>query len=86
MSDKFSLEFEGRQYTVQRGDAPARAAEGGGAPVGRHSWYVTLGPKAITGLDALPDESADALHERIRSWLAAHPGMPDSEDIMLGGG
>ena len=86
MSDKFTLEFEGRDYTVQRGDPPASAARGGGAPVGRHSWYVTLGPKAITSLDAVPGESDDALRARIRGWLAAHPEMPDSEDIILGGG
>jgi len=86
MSDKFTLEFEGRQYTVQRGDPPASAARGGGAPVGRHSWYVTLGPKAITSLDAVAGESDDRLRARIREWLAAHPEMPDSEDIILGGG
>jgi hypothetical protein len=86
MGDRFKLEFEGREYTVQRGDAPASAAKGGGAPVGRHSWYVTLGPKAITSLDAVPGESDEALRSRIRKWLAAHPAMPDSEDIILGGG
>jgi hypothetical protein len=86
MSDRFNLEFAGRAYTVQRGDPPASAAKGGGAPVGRHSWYVTLGPKAITSLDAVPGESEDALRARIRKWLAAHPEMPDSEDIILGGG
>jgi hypothetical protein len=86
MSDKFTLEFEGRQDTVQRGDPPASAARGGGAPVGRHSWYVTLGPKAITSLDAVAGESDDELRARIREWLAAHPEMPDSEDIILGGG
>ena len=86
MSDRFSVEFEGRDYTVQRGDPPASAAKGGGAPVGRHSWYVTLGPKAITRLDVVADESDDMLRERIRKWLAAHPKMPDSEDIILGGG
>jgi hypothetical protein len=86
MSDKFTLEFEGRQYTVQRGAPPASAARGGGAPVGRHSWYVTLGAKAITSLDAVAGESDDELRARIREWLAAHPEMPDSEDIILGGG
>ena len=86
MSDKITLEFEGRDYTVQRGDPPASAAKGGGAPVGRHSWYVTLGPKAITSLDAISGESDEALRARIRKWLEAHPEMPDSEDIILGGG
>jgi hypothetical protein len=86
MGDRFNLEFAGREYTVQRGDPPASAAKGGGAPVGRLSWYVTLGPKAITSLDAVPGESDEALRSRIRKWLAAHPEMPDSEDIILGGG
>ena len=54
--------------------------------MGRHSWYVTLGPKAITSLDAVPGESDDTLRARIREWLAAHPEMPDREDIILGGG
>jgi hypothetical protein len=84
--ERFNLEFEGREYTVQRGHLPASAAKGGGAPVGRDSWYLTLGPKAITSLDAVPGESDDALRARIRKWLAAHPEMPDSEDIVLGGG
>jgi hypothetical protein len=86
MGDRLKLEFEGREYTVQRGDSPASAAKGGGAPVGRHSWYVTLGPKAITSLDAVPGEDDEAVRARIRKWLAAHPEMPDSEDITLGGG
>lgn len=86
MADRFTLEYDGREYTVQRGDHPASAAEGGGAPVGRHSWYVTLGPKAITSLDAMPDESEAAVRARIRQWLAEHPEMPNSEDIVFGGG
>ncbi len=86
MTDRFTLEFEGRAYTVQRGDPPASAAKGGGAPVGRHSWYLTLGAKAVTSLEAVPGESDDTLRARIREWLAAHPQMPDSENITLGGG
>ena len=86
MADRFTLEYDGREYTVQRGDHPASAAEGGGAPVGRHSWYVTLGPKAITRLDAVPGEGEDEARARIRQWLAEHPEMPDSEDIIFGGG
>ncbi len=86
MENKFNLEFDGREYTVQRGDHPASAAEGGGAPVGRHQWYITLGPKAITSLEAVPGESEAELKERIRRWLAAHPEMPDREDIVFGGG
>lgn len=84
--DRFELEFEGRSYTVQRGEHAETAAEGGGAPVGRLAWYITLGPKAITHLEARPGESAAALQERIRQWLAEHPEMPGSEDIILGGG
>jgi hypothetical protein len=86
MAHRFNLEFGGREYTVERGSHPTGAAEGGGAPVGRHSWYVTLGPKAITSLVAIPGESDAALRARIRNWLDEHPEMPDSEDITLGGG
>lgn len=84
--DRFELEFDGRRYTVQRGQSAQAAAEGGGAPVGRLSWYVTLGPKAITRLPALPGETEEAVRSRIRQWLADHPEMPGSENIVLGGG
>ena len=84
--DRFELEFEGRRYTVQRGEAAESAAEGGGAPVGRLAWYLTLGPKAITRLPVVPGESDPALRERIRRWLAEHPEMPADEDIVFGGG
>jgi hypothetical protein len=84
--ERFELEFEGRRYTVQRGESAEAAAEGGGAPVGRLAWYVTLGPIAITRLAAMPGESDAALRDRIRRWLAEHPEMPGSEDIVLGGG
>ena len=83
---RFELEFEGRQYTVQRGEDALSAAEGGGAPVGRLAWYVTLGPKAITRLAAVPGESDEALRSRIRRWLADHPELPGTEQIVLGGG
>jgi hypothetical protein len=86
MHAKFNLTFAGRDYTVEGGEHPASAAEGGGAPVGRNRWYVTLGPKAITSLEVVPGESEADLHQRIRAWLADHPEMPDAEDIVLGGG
>ena len=86
MDGKFTLTFEGRDYTVERGAPAEAAAAGGGAPAGRNRWYITLGPKAITSLEAVPDESDSALRERIRRWLAEHPEMPVSEDIVLGGG
>ena len=86
MDGKFNLTFEGREYTVERGALPEAAAEGGGAPPGRNRWYITLGPKAITSLDAIPGESEAELHARIRTWLADHPEMPASEDIVFGGG
>lgn len=86
MDGKFTLTFEGRDYTVERGAPAEAAAVGGGAPAGRNRWYITLGPKAITSLEALPGETETALHQRIRRWLAEHPEMPASEDIVLGGG
>jgi hypothetical protein len=86
MTQRFTLEFAGRSYTVERGATPAGAAQGGGAPAGRDSWYLTLGPKAVTSLEVIPGESDAALRARIREWLKDHPEMPDSEDIILGGG
>ena len=86
MEERFELEFEGRRYTVRRGESAESAAEGGGAPVGQLSWYITLGPKAITRLPAVPGETPESLRERIRRWLAENPQMPGSESIVLGGG
>lgn len=86
MESRFELEFEGRRYTVERGLPADLAAEGGGAPVGQDLWYLTLGPKAITSLEAIPGEPAAALQRRIRTWLARHPEMPDRADIVYGGG
>ena len=84
--ERFELEFRGRRYTVQRGESAEAAAEGGGAPVGRLAWYITLGPKAITRLVVMPGETDESLRDRIRRWLAEHPEMPGSENIVLGGG
>lgn len=86
MDSRFTLGFQGQEYTVERGQRPGTAAEGGGAPVGRDTWYITLGPKAITSIEALPGESDAGLRQRIREWLAAHPEMPEAPDIVFGGG
>jgi hypothetical protein len=86
MDERFELDFERQRYTVQRGESPEAAAEGGGAPVGRSAWYITLGLKAVTRLPVVPGESEEALRDRIRRWLAEHPEMPGSENIVLGGG
>ncbi|MBA3556425.1 MAG: hypothetical protein H0W29_16965 [Gemmatimonadales bacterium] len=86
MNGKFTIDFEGRDYTVEGGERAAAAAKGGGAPAGRGQWYITLGPKAITSLEVRPGESDSALRERIRAWLAEHPEMPNTEDIVFGGG
>ncbi len=86
INGKFTLGFQGRDYTVERGERAAAAAQGGGAPVDRGQWYITLGPKAITSLEVRPGESDAALHDRIRAWLAEHPEMPNTEDIVFGGG
>jgi hypothetical protein len=47
---------------------------------------VELLPKPVTRLPVVPGESEEALRERIRHWLAEHPEMPGSENILLGGG
>jgi hypothetical protein len=84
--DRFTLEYQGREYTVERGQPRADASMRGGAPAGPNRWYVTLGPKAITSIDEIPHETEATLRARIVDWLAAHPQMPKDEDIVLGGG
>jgi hypothetical protein len=84
--DRFTLEYQGREYTVERGRPRSDATTRGGAPAGPGLWYITLGPKAITSIEDLPHESETALRARIVEWLVAHPQMPKDEDIVLGGG
>lgn len=86
MTAKFTLTYDNREYTVERGAPAEVAAEGGGSPPGGDRWYITLGPKAITSLEARAGEDDAELRARIRAWLDAHPEMPDAEDIVLGGG
>jgi hypothetical protein len=86
MQDKFTLVYQDRQYTVERGRWPGAAAQGGGAPVGADRWYITLGPKAITSIPAAPDDTEESVSERVRAWLDAHPEMPSRPDIVFGGG
>ncbi|MBA3346094.1 MAG: hypothetical protein H0T44_12510 [Gemmatimonadales bacterium] len=71
MESKFTLEHHNGQYTVQRS---------------QDRWYITLGPKAITSLEGVEGENEAALQARIRGWLDDHPQMPDSPDIVFGGG
>jgi hypothetical protein len=84
--DRFTLQYQGREYTVERGRRPSDANVRGGAPAGPDRWYITLGPKAITSIEELPHETEAALRARIVEWLANHPQMPQDEDIVLGGG
>jgi hypothetical protein len=84
--ERFTLEYQGREYTVERGQRPGDATMRGGAPAGPDRWYVTLGPKAITSIEELPQETGSALRARIVEWLANHPQMPQDENIVLGGG
>lgn len=84
--DRFTLEYQGREYNVERGRPRGDATTRGGAPAGPDRWYVTLGPKAITSIEDIPHETETALRTRIVEWLADHPQMPKDEDIVLGGG
>lgn len=86
MEHKFTVSLDDREYTVERGALGDAAARGGGAPVGADRWYVTLGPKAIGSVEAVPGEDATAVERRIRAWLAEQPELPKSPDIILGGG
>ena len=86
MAEKFTLVHQGLEYEVERGEHRREAAEGGGAPVGTDTWYVTLNLAAVTGVPAEPGEPRAAVEDRIRRWLDEHPQLLDGEGIYLGGG
>ena len=86
MAERFVLEYRGRRYEVERGEPRRRAAKGGGAPVGRDTWYVTSNLAAVTSLPAVDGESRAALRARIRRWLDEHPEPLGGDGIWLGGG
>jgi hypothetical protein len=86
MTEKFTLQHRGRRYEVERGQPRRQAAEGGGAPVGTDTWYVTLNLAAVTSLVAEPGETQAALRARIHRWLDEQPGPLGGEGIYLGGG
>ena len=88
MTDRFELEFEGREYTVQRRRTlAASAAKGGGAPVGRprlvHQLWVPR-PSRVWMAD-LRGERRGAAGDGFGQWLAAHPGRcRTARDIAAG--
>jgi hypothetical protein len=86
MEDKLELEYRGKRYTVERGQAAKTAATGGGSPVGADQWYVTLSLAAITSLPFEPGETEAALRSRVVAWLDAHPELEGRDEIYLGGG
>lgn len=86
MRDKFTLQYRGKRYRVERGQPRSTAAKGGGAPTGRDHWYITLNLAAVTRLPARPQETEEELRARIREWLAAHPEFQTRDQIYLGGG
>jgi hypothetical protein len=86
MRETFTLQHRGKRYTVERGQAPRTAAQGGGAPVDSARWYLTLAGTALAALEAEPGETDAALRMRIRQWLDAHPELQDRDQIHLAGG
>ncbi|MBA3496513.1 MAG: hypothetical protein M3Q93_11755 [Gemmatimonadota bacterium] len=86
MTERFTLEYNGRTYEVERGEPRRAAATGGGAPVGTDRWYITHNLAAVACLNAEPDESRPALVARIEQWLDEHPEPYGGEGIFLGGG
>lgn len=76
MTDSFTVDDRGKPYRIEL-DRGYAAGE---------RWIVTLGGTAITALDRRPDDTAATVAERLRQWLAAHPGMDSRDDIRLGGG
>jgi hypothetical protein len=86
MPDKFTLQHNGRDYDVERGQSRGEAATGGGAPVGADRWYITLNLAAVTSLPAEPGETRAGLRARIHQWLDEHAEPLGGEGIYLGGG
>lgn len=76
MSDRFTVHNQGKPYLVELEQSDAAGAR----------WIVTLGGTAITALDRRRGETPDDVAQRLREWLAAHPGMDSRDDIHLGGG
>jgi hypothetical protein len=76
MSERFTVQDRGKPYLVEleRNDAAGER------------WIITLGGTAITALDRRRGETPDDVAQRLRAWLAAHPGMDSRDDIHLGGG
>jgi hypothetical protein len=72
-------------FTVQERGKPYRVELDRSDAVGER-WIVTLGGTAITALDRRRDETPADVAQRLRAWLAAHPGMDSRDDIHLGGG
>jgi hypothetical protein len=86
MGERFVLQYQGKRYSVERGQPAGTAAQGGGAPSGPDRWYLTLGGTAITSLEHQPDETHALLRARIRRWLAEHPELQTRDQLHLGGG
>ena len=76
MTEPFTVEDHGKPYRIER-DRDGVAGE---------RWIVTLGGTAITALERRPGDTVTTVAERLRQWLAAHPGMDSRDDIRLGGG
>jgi hypothetical protein len=76
MTEPFTVEDRGKPYRIEL-DRDGVAGE---------RWIVTLGGTAITALERRPGDTATEVAERLRQWLAAHPGMDSRDDIRLGGG
>jgi hypothetical protein len=76
MTDSFTVDDRGKPYRIEldRGEAAGER------------WIVTLGGTAITALQRRPDDTPAEVADRLREWLAAHPGMDSRDDIRLGGG
>jgi hypothetical protein len=86
MRERFTLQYRGKRYVVERGQRPSTSARGAGGPVGRNHWYLTVGGTALTSLEARPRETDEELKARVRAWLDAHPELHNRDQIHLGGG
>jgi hypothetical protein len=73
---RITVEHRGKPYLVELDEATAAAPR----------WVVTLGPTAITSLDARPGDDEAAVRVRLLAWLDHQPPLDSRDDVHLGGG
>jgi hypothetical protein len=85
MKQQLEFEYQGKRISAALNEAQTDS----GAPLPRREppmWYITIGGTALTKLPAGPDDTEQAVRDKILAWLQAHPDLLDRDQIVLGGG